>query len=114
MNNILHIATLKDWERAQKNGEYKVESLDKQGFIHCSKPEQVIKVANFLFKGREDLILLSIDPSKVQSEIKYEAPEQAEEKYPHIYGPLNLNAVDTTYSFKPNYQGYFDLPDSIK
>lgn len=113
MNNILHIATLKDWEDAQNTGEYIVESLEKQGFIHCSKPEQVIDVANFLFKGREDLILLSINPDKVKSEIRFEASIGTEEKYPHIYGPLNLNAVDTTYDFKPNHQSIFYLPDYI-
>ncbi|HSW87971.1 MAG TPA: DUF952 domain-containing protein [Candidatus Saccharimonadales bacterium] len=85
MNNILHVATQKDWKKAKEDNIYKVESLSTQGFIHCSKPEQVIKVANFLFKGRIDLVLLSVDPNKVKPEIKYEARGGVKEDYPLQY-----------------------------
>lgn len=114
MNNILHIATKEDWEKAKKDNVYMVESLTTQGFIHCSKTEQVIKVANLLFKGRTDLVLLSIDLNKVKSEIKYETLGGVKEDYPHIYGPLNIDAVTAIYEFQPNYKGFFNLPDFIE
>lgn len=49
---VLHIAEEKAWENAKQIGEYRADSLDSQGFIHCS---QVIEVANLVYKGRKNL-----------------------------------------------------------
>lgn len=114
MNIIFHIATSKEGEEANRNNLYRVESLNTQGFIHCSKREQVVMVANFLFKGRTDLLLLSINPKKVKAKIKYEALGGVNEDYPHIYGQLNIDAVTHIYDFSPNDKGLFNLPDFRK
>ena len=53
-------------------------SLPPEGFIHCSTPEQVIQVANARFRGRTDLLLLTIDTDKVGPEIRYENLEGGE------------------------------------
>lgn len=89
---ILHITTKKIWERAQQQGEYRGDTLDDEGFIHCSTAEQIDEVAQSFFKGRQGLVLLAIDTEKVQPEIKYEDAGNGK-LYPHIYGPLNLDAV---------------------
>lgn len=67
-------------------------------------------MANSLFKGRGDLVLLSIDSAKVKAEIKYEALGNVTQEYPHIYGSLNLDAVAKVYNFIPNSDGLFSLP----
>lgn len=95
---ILHITTKKDWEKAKEKNEYRGDTLDSEGFIHCSTPEQIDEVAQCLFKGKKDLMLLEIDETKVKSEIKYEDAENGK-LYPHIYGPLNIDAVINVQDF---------------
>jgi uncharacterized protein (DUF952 family) len=114
MTLILHITTREQWERAKSTGAYRGDTLDSEGFIHCSTPAQVIPVANAFFRGQSGLVLLCIDSAKVQTEIRYEAPEPGgEEAYPHIYGPLNADAVVRVLAFEPGADGTFALPGGI-
>lgn len=114
MTIILHITTRDQWEKAKPTGFYRGDTLDTEGFIHCSTPAQVIPVANFLFRGQEGLVLLCIDSSKVQTKICYESPEPGVgEAHPHIYGPLNSDAVIKVLPFEPSANGTFILPEGI-
>jgi len=67
-----------------------------------------------LFEGEKDLVLLCIDEKKVSSEIVYEDLYQAGEEYPHIYGPLDVEAVKDVYEFSFNEEGQFSLPEKLK
>lgn len=107
---ILHITTREDWESAQALGDYRLDTLMAEGFIHCSTPDQVLGPANELYRGREDLILLVIEPSLLAAELVYEDCYEAGQAFPHIYGPLNLNAVTRVIPFPPLLDGTFDLP----
>lgn len=104
---ILHITSRGEWQQALEQGAYTHASLTTEGFIHCSTPEQVTQVADERFRGESGLILLCIDSSLVAPEIRYEGEI---EQYPHIYGPLNLNAVVSLVEFPPNADGTFALP----
>jgi uncharacterized protein (DUF952 family) len=112
MSVILHITRRKQWEKAKLTGVYRGDTLDSQGFIHCSTPQQIVKVANALFHGQKGLVLLYIATSRVQSEIRYESAG-GEELYPHIYGPLNIDAVVNVSDFEPAKNGKFVLPREI-
>ena len=90
---ILHITNPELWNQAQVAGEYRAESLTSEGFIHCSKPDQLAGVVSRYYQGQSGLIVLHIDPGKVQLPIRWENPPGSNEQFPHIYGPLNLNAV---------------------
>jgi uncharacterized protein (DUF952 family) len=107
---ILIITTGKQWEQAKKMGAYRGDTLDTEGFIHCSTPRQVIGVANSLFKAQRGLVLLCIESDRVKAEIRYEGTK---EHYPHIYGPLNIDAVTKVVDFEPNQDGRFHLPKDI-
>ncbi|MFN3188216.1 MAG: DUF952 domain-containing protein [Candidatus Paceibacteria bacterium] len=107
---ILHIIKKEVWKQSKQGGEYRGDSLASEGFIHCSKPDQVIEVADYVFQGTQGLILLVIDEDKVTSEIKYENPGN-NKLYPHIYGPLNIDAVIKTIDFPTNEDGTFSLPE---
>jgi len=89
---IYHIATQEEWDRAQEVGEYRGDTLDGEGFIHCSTADQLDEVGEYLFKWVDDLVLLGIDEELVVNEIKYEDAGNGE-TYPHIYGPLNIDAI---------------------
>ena len=69
---IYHLTSRQAWVEAQSRGEYRAESLETEGFIHCSTLPQVLKSANKFFGGQTGLLLLWIDSEKVESEIKYE------------------------------------------
>lgn len=107
---ILHIARRDEWEKAKESGSYRADTLESQGFIHCSMPEQVISVANFLFPGQSNLVLLCIDSRKVEAEIRHENLEGGDKLFPHIYGPLNVGAVVKVVDFKPQSDGTFVMP----
>jgi len=110
---ILHITKRKQWEQSKSDGKYLGDTLSSQGFIHCSTPNQIIKVANALFKGQKELVLLCIDSAKVKAEIHYESIE-GNEKYPHIYGPLNIDSVIKVLDFEPDRDGKFKLSKEIQ
>jgi uncharacterized protein (DUF952 family) len=110
MSLLLHITSRTQWDRARFAGVYRTESLDTEGFIHCSTRDQVLGVAAKHFGGREDLVLLCIDSSRVQAPIQFD-PTESGERFPHVYGPLNVDAVTRTVVFPPRPDGSFALPD---
>ena len=112
MSKIWHITKREQWEQAKLAQVYRSDSLKSEGFIHCSTPQQVIKVANALFSGQEGLVLLCIDSEKVEAEIRYEEVDGTE-RFPHIHGPLNTNAVIEVLDFKPGVNGQFELPKPV-
>jgi len=110
MMHLFHITTQLQWQQAQQLGEYWAESLETEGFIHTSKRDQVLWVANQFYRGQPDLVLLTIDPAKVRPVIRYETVPDVpvDSEFPHIYGPLNLDAVVTASVFTPGADGLFD------
>jgi uncharacterized protein (DUF952 family) len=108
---ILHITPRLHWQKAQQDGIYRPDSLDAEGFIHCSTPTQVIATANTFFRGQAELVLLCIESDRVQSEILYE--DAHGELFPHLYGSLNLDAVTQAIDFEPNEDGNFTLPSGL-
>lgn len=113
MDIILHIAERSDWEQAEASGSYRADTLASHGFIHCSTPEQVIHVVNAFFRGQEGLALLCIDTAKVEAEIRRENLEGGDERFLHIYGPLDVDAVISVLDFKPQPDGTFVLPEGL-
>ena len=119
MEHFYHIIDREEWERAKSNGSYRPESVEGEGFIHCSYPSQVLMPANYLFRGQSNLVLLEIDPDRVSAEIRHDPVEttrngqSAQEYYPHIYGPLNPDAVVGLVDFPSNPDGSFSLPPEL-
>ena len=91
--HIFHITNTKTWAESKKQSEYMGDSLADEGFIHCCSSEQVAGVLKNWFEGKADLILLGIDVQLLRSPIIYENLEGGEELFPHIYGPINTDAV---------------------
>ena len=109
---LVHIADRPTWQAAQAAGSYRADSLQREGFIHCSRPDQVTEVANRLYHGRPDLVLLCIDPQRVAAPIRNEALD-GPEAYPHIYGPLEIDSVFQVLDFPPDENGRFHLPSHL-
>ena len=113
MSVIYHIALAGDWEQAVEDGQYRISTrgltLAEVGFIHSSTAAQVAAVANAYYKGAADLLLLVIDTDRVGAEIRWEDVPGSEAPYPHIYGPLNTDAVIETRPFEPGSDGEFSF-----
>jgi uncharacterized protein (DUF952 family) len=93
---IYHIATRSDWLEATRSGTYTTSTagrtLDEEGFIHASRREQVAGVfSRYYARAGEPLVLLAIEPSRLQAEVRDEAV--GDDTYPHIYGAINPDAV---------------------
>lgn len=118
---IFHITTNKAWLAAQTQGFYAHDSLSAEGFIHCSTSQQILAVADAFYRGQSGLVLLDIRPNQLQSEIRWEPPAESlplqmrtNELFPHVYGPINLDAVDQVVDFKPDSRGLFNLPAELE
>jgi uncharacterized protein (DUF952 family) len=114
---IYHITSRRAWQEAQPRGEYRTDSLKSEGFIHCSTQTQVLPVAEKYYKGQQDNLLLVIDPSLLTSELRWEPPSGGTppgvpegELFPHIFGPINLDAVVKVYALESNPDGSYKLP----
>jgi uncharacterized protein (DUF952 family) len=78
-----------------------------------------VETANAFFRGLPDLVLLAIDQRIVRAELRYEPAASSGhagpgDRFPHLYGALNLDAVIGVAEFPPNADGSFELPKSIE
>lgn len=90
---IYHITTKAAWEAAQQMGQYEADSLDSEGFMHCSTEDQVPGVLQRYYAGKTGLVKLKIEKSKVSRPLVFELAGSINELFPHIHGELNLDAV---------------------
>ena len=90
---IYHITSTSEWRAAQAEGFYAATSLSTEGFIHCATESQVEGVLDRYFKGQPELLKLEIETSKLVHPPRYEVAVSVNETFPHIYGPINIDAV---------------------
>jgi uncharacterized protein (DUF952 family) len=108
---IFHLALPEDWQSAFETGEYRWstrgQTLDAVGFIHCSTTVQIEATANRFYGDLSHLVLLTIDPVAVPSEVLWEPPAPGvDELFPHIYGPLPIAAVNMTTMWTRHGEGW--------
>lgn len=100
MSRIFHIATVADWARARRDGTYTTSTrgrtLAEEGFIHASRVDQWQAVRERWYADvTEPLVLLVIDVELLDAPMVEEVVEGGE-TFPHLYGPLNTDAVVET------------------
>jgi hypothetical protein len=103
MTIILHLVAREDWAAVDPQTGYRPASLEHEGFIHCTiEPEILLGIANNFYRADpRDYLVLEIDPARVTSPVVVEGPlpppppdsPLARHRFPHIYGPLNVDAV---------------------
>ena len=93
MGLIYHITTREAWTKASETGSYVTPSLKEEGFIHCSELSQVEDIRSRFYAGVQDLVLLTIDTEKLRSQLIFEWSPSVQNTFPHIYGPINTDAV---------------------
>jgi uncharacterized protein (DUF952 family) len=89
---VYHIVLPEVWENFKDRASYTANSLAAEGFIHCSYASQLADVLNRYYSNAGKVLILKLDTSKLTSKLVEESSTN-EEIYPHIYGPINLDAV---------------------
>ena len=93
MSLIYKICSRAEWEIACADGRYQGSAVDHaDGFIHMSAADQVRETARRWFAGRDDLVLVAVDPERLDPPPVWEA-SRGGALFPHLYAPLPLAAV---------------------
>ncbi|WP_169239957.1 DUF952 domain-containing protein [Candidatus Roseilinea sp. NK_OTU-006] len=133
---ILHLTPRAEWEAAPANQPYRAASLANEGFIHATQGDELLlRVANAFYKDKPgEFVVLEIDESRLTSEVRWEAPAPAPTdlippeaavsdvapaaaapRFPHIYGPINREAIVgvrlATRDASGAFTGFAPLPD---
>ncbi len=117
---IFHITSRAAWLEARERGDYRTESLETEGFIHCSTESQVVPVAHKFYEGQSGLLLLVIEPTRLSSDLKWEPPSGGApppgvpegDLFPHVYGPINLDAIVQVFDLQSDPDGKFKFPEN--
>ncbi len=101
-SELLHLALPDEWEDAVPAGSYDRStrglSLGEVGFVHCAHPHQVEAVAarfygDLLADPDATLLVLHLDPERLDVNVVSEDLEGSGELFPHVYGPVPVDAV---------------------
>jgi release factor glutamine methyltransferase len=102
---IAHLCRPQEWFDQRQLAEFRDQSLLQNGFIHCSQLEQIIEVANRYYGDQPEMVILWIDPDKLASGVRWEITGNI--YYPHIYGPINLDAIEAATPLCKAYDGVY-------
>ena len=110
---IYHLSPIDEYQSIPLDQLYRPSAFTRDGFIHCTRGvEQLVIVANRYFQNDpRPLVVMMIDESRVAAEIKYEPGQEDGVSYPHIYGPLNRDAIVTVLNMVHLPDGSFQFPD---
>jgi len=108
---LFHIAPSAAW--AASADPYVPSGFEQERFVHCSTRRQVIEVANALFRGRSDLVLLMIDASCIEAPVRYENLSGGSELFPHVYSGLPREAIVAVEPLELRADGSFE-PMSVE
>ena len=107
---LVHLCGTEQWAQARRRGAIHPDDAGGGQFIHLSTPEQVHLPANRLYRGREDLVLLYVDPARLDAPVKWESGLSTDPEsmvFPHLYGTLPVAAVVRVTAYPPADDGTF-------
>ncbi len=111
--DLVHLCTADEWERCRAAGYRTPDGFDRDGFVHLSTTLQVQLPANRLFAGRDDIVLLHLDGTRLGAEVRWEPGDPSDPAsmlFPHLYGPLPAAAVTAVRAYRRGPDGRFDPP----
>ena len=102
------------WKAAEEKGRFDGAPVDEaDGFIHFSTGRQVRETAERHFSGAGDLLLVAVDAGRLGETLKYE-PSRGGALFPHLYGPLPLDAVAWVEDLPLGVDGHHQFPASVR
>ena len=87
------VLTLDELSRLEQEGRFAGAPVDlADGYIHLSTAIQLDETLARHFAGRADLALAAVDLDALGDQVRWE-PSRGGDLFPHLYGPLPLDAV---------------------
>ena len=108
MRRIYHLVPPSTWN-AVGSGPYRAESLQTEGFIHCSNEAQVARVANLFYANQAELLVLRIDTDRLTHPVVDEDAGSGE-RFPHVYGPIEREAIASVRPLERDAEGHWAFP----
>lgn len=101
-----HLVPESVWAARGGAETYVPEAYEADGFIHLTNGlDELVKVANMFYKADDRAyVVLALDVNRIASDVRY---DDTGEIYPHIYGPLNTDAVVDTFAVERDSDGTF-------
>ena len=111
MTMIYKICSANIWQQAETAGFFAGAEIDlADGYIHFSSAAQVAETARLHFASQSDLVLVEVDSTAV--EIVWEQ-SRGGQLFPHLYNPLPLSAVVSTWPLAVAADGTHQLPQHL-
>ncbi len=110
MDFIYHLTIPQAWAKALASGDYRAGSFVEEGFLHASTSEQVEASANRYFGGSQSIVALKIELGKIKAPLVWEESKHSATPFPHVYGPINLDAVVEVIPWERSAGGGFVWP----
>jgi uncharacterized protein (DUF952 family) len=114
---ICHVTTPALWLQALKRGSMWAESLETEGFIHCSRLTQIETVVNRFYADAATLILVLLDEKVLGDKLIWEgaahpdgSPATTDEQFPHYFAMIPMRAVRGSRAWRANRDGVWALP----
>ena len=100
-----HLVPSAAWEAAPKDAPFRPASLPAEGFVHLThRMADLVDVANALY--RDEIgphLVLTVELDDLVSPWRYDG----DERYPHVYGPLDRAAIAEVRSIARDATGAF-------
>jgi uncharacterized protein (DUF952 family) len=104
-----HLVPRAEWDASDTELPYTPTDFEREGFVHCTDGEdEVAATANRYFRDLSDeLLVLTIDRSRLSAPVRYDDPGSV---YPHVYGPIDREAILQVRSMRRRDDGHFEVP----
>jgi uncharacterized protein (DUF952 family) len=102
----LHLLPVEAWRKARDLPEYVPDAFAADGFVHCTNgDEELVAVGNRYYRDdARPFLALTVAIDKLTSPIRY---DDANRVFPHIYGPINREAIVAARGVNRSADGSF-------
>jgi uncharacterized protein (DUF952 family) len=108
--HVYKIAEAEAFAAARRQGVFAGAAIDiTDGYIHLSTAAQVSETLRLHFRGRHDLVVAAVRTAALGAALRWE-PSRGGDLFPHLYGPLDMAAVDWTEPIEVGDRGDCALP----
>lgn len=108
---IFKIVRSSDWFATERDGRFEGSAQDAQdGYIHFSTATQLAETLARHYAAMDDLLLLAVDEAELGPSLRWEVSQSRGERFPHLYGALNVTAVKWKHQLARDAQGRHIIP----
>lgn len=96
-----------DWRKVSANGNFDPVLDDEEGVVLTFEGKESEKIVNHYFKGEERLLLVVLDPLRLQAPIK--RVERNGFNFIEVQGKVSIDAIIDKIKLRSDKKGHFSL-----